>query len=66
MLGEVLEETATHAPAQIVSILELLLSTRDDPFGRYDLVRHAPGILAAAFNSGDPAAAATACASWTG
>jgi hypothetical protein len=58
MLGEVLEETAVRAPAAVAAILEQLLSGRGEPFARYDLVEHAPGIIAAALDSGDPQAVA--------
>lgn len=54
MLGEVLEENASLAPARVVRILEQLLAHgRNEPFGRYDLIEHAPGILAIAYESED-------------
>lgn len=61
MLGEVLEENASLAPASVARILEqLLLHGRNEPFGRYDLIEHAPGILAIAYESGDADAVAAA------
>lgn len=61
MLGEVLEETASAIPAAVPRILEqLLIRGREEPFGRYDLIEHAPGILTAAYESRDPEAIAVA------
>ncbi|SOC56089.1 hypothetical protein [Ornithinimicrobium cerasi] len=61
MLGEVLEENASLAPASVARILEqLLIHGRNEPFGRYDLIEHAPGILAIAYESGDGDAVAAA------
>lgn len=61
MLGEVLDETVPLAPGPVAAILEqLLIRGREEPFGRYDLIEYAPGILAAAFDSRDQDAIATA------
>lgn len=60
LIGERLEEVASLAPRQVAEILERLLEGREEPFGRYDLVRHAPGILVAALDSEDPEAMAVA------
>lgn len=60
MLGAPLEAAAEDEPQRAVAILDHLLSGRDKALGRYDLIRHAPGILAAALDSGDAAAVAKA------
>lgn len=60
MLGEVLEQTAPSAPEQVAAILERLLSKRGEkPFTRYDLVEHAPAVIAEALDSADPDLRAT-------
>lgn len=52
---------AEAAPASVARILEkLLIHGRNEPFGRYDLIEHAPGILAIAYESGDEDAVAAA------
>lgn len=49
MLGDVLEENASRGPTSVVTILEaLLIRGREEPFGTYDLIEHAPGILVSA------------------
>lgn len=53
MLGEALEEAAASAPGLVAEVLESLLATRDEPLRRYDLVEHAPTVIAAALDSGD-------------
>lgn len=53
MIGEQLAEAASRFPSATVRVLGRLLSQRDEPFGRYDLVEHAPAIIAAALQSGD-------------
>lgn len=60
LIGERLEAAAPASPLDVVRILERLLAGRDEPMGRYDLVEHAPGILAAALDSGDPDATESA------
>jgi hypothetical protein len=61
MLGDVLDDTAPLAPIRVPGILgKLLIQGREDPFGRHDLIEHAPGILAAALESGDSDAITTA------
>ena len=60
MLGEALEKTAPEAPGAVADILEILLAKRgDQPLGQYDLVEHAPAIIAAALDSGDRGTAET-------
>lgn len=59
MIGEQLEQAAIRFPALTIRVLDRLLSQRDEPFGRYDLVEHAPAIIAAALDSGDAAAVET-------
>jgi hypothetical protein len=52
MLGEALEKTAPEEPGAVADILEILLAKRgEQPLGRYDLVEHAPAIIAAALDS---------------
>ncbi|WP_109509060.1 hypothetical protein [Nocardioides speluncae] len=53
LIGERLESAASFSPAQVIFILERLLAGRDEPMTRYDLVEHAPVIIAAALDSGD-------------
>ncbi|WP_193608259.1 hypothetical protein [Nocardioides lijunqiniae] len=61
MLGEVLEEAAADMPVAVARILEqLLIRGREEPFGRYDLIEHAPGILTAAYESAQPEAVTVA------
>lgn len=60
MLGASLEAAANQEPGRVTAILERLLSTREKPLARYDLVKHAPGIIAAALDSGDSDATLTA------
>jgi hypothetical protein len=60
MLGAALEAAAKQEPGRTTAILERLLSVRDKPLARYDLVQHAPGIIAAALDSSDPDTIVTA------
>jgi hypothetical protein len=60
LLGEPLEHAAPEAPDIAARVLERLLSGRENPFERYDLVNHAPGVIVAALDSGDPATEAIA------
>lgn len=60
MLGTTLEAAAKQEPGHTTSILERLLSVRDNPLARYDLVQHAPGIIAPALDSSDPDTIVTA------
>ncbi|GAA1629703.1 hypothetical protein GCM10009744_17140 [Kribbella alba] len=53
LIGEHLEKAAPISPTQVIHILERLLEGREEPMSRYDLVEHAPGIIAAALDSGD-------------
>lgn len=60
MLGEVLEEAAPSAPGPVAEILERLLTKRgEQPFARYDLVEHAPAVVAEALDSADSEVRAT-------
>jgi hypothetical protein len=54
LIGERLEAVAQASPTQVIFILERLLAGRDEPMSRYDLVEHAPAIIAAALDSGVP------------
>ncbi|WP_432889285.1 hypothetical protein ACQPYH_09910 [Kribbella sp. CA-245084] len=54
LLGEVLEDTAPKAPRLVADVLERLLSRHHEPFERYDLIEHAPAVIAAALDSGQP------------
>lgn len=56
LIGERLEAVAQASPSQVIYILERLLAGRDEPMSRYDLVGHAPAIIAAALDSGVPQA----------
>lgn len=60
LIGERLASAASASPLDVVRILERLLVGRDAPMARYDLVEHAPGILAAAMDCGDSDAVETA------
>ena len=60
LLGEVLEAASAHDPALTVEILERVLLAKDDLFGIYNLVDHAPVVLAAAQDAADPRSAAAA------
>lgn len=52
LIGERLESAASISPTQVIAILERLLAGREEPMTRYDLVEHAPVIVAAALDSG--------------
>lgn len=60
MLGEALEGAASEYPGRVVAVLESLLVGSDESLARHDLVQHAPGIIAAALDSGDSDALAAA------
>lgn len=59
-LGEQLERVAPDHADIAVRLLARLLEGRDDAFGRYELVEHAPGVIAWALESGNEEAVATA------
>jgi hypothetical protein len=54
MVAEALAEAARPHPGLALAALEQLLGRPSDPWRRYDLVRHAPQVLAAALDSADP------------
>lgn len=60
MLGEALSRVAEVEPALTIEVLEALLRRNGGEWRRYDIIRHAAGILAAALLSGDEAAGAKA------
>ena len=53
LVGEALEDAAETAPGSALRVLSALLSQRTEPFQRFGLVDHAPGVLAAALDGGD-------------
>jgi hypothetical protein len=53
LVGEALEDAATKNPGSALRILTALLSQRTQPFERYGLIEHSPGVLAAALDSGN-------------
>jgi hypothetical protein len=53
LVGEALEDAAEAAPGSALRVLSALLSQRTDAFERFGLVEHAPGVIAAALDSGD-------------
>lgn len=53
MVGEALEEAADIAPGSALSVLRALLSRRTEPFERFGLIEHAPGVIAAALDGAD-------------
>jgi len=60
MLGESLARTAEAEPALAIEVFDSLLPGDGDGWRRYDLLQHAPRILAAALTSGIPATQAKA------
>src|SRR6266536_1422670 len=60
MLGESLARAAEAEPALTIEVFDDLMPGDGDGWRRYDLLQHAPRILAAALTSGDPAAQAKA------
>jgi hypothetical protein len=53
MVGEALEGAAEAAPGSALRVLKALLSRRTEPFQRFGLVDHAPGVITAALDSDD-------------
>jgi hypothetical protein len=53
LLGEHLERASGRFPRQVLTIFARLLANKTEPFERFNLVEHAPGILASAIYSGD-------------
>lgn len=53
MVGEALEGAADAAPGPALRVLKALLSRRTEPFQRFGLIDHAPGVIAAALDSDD-------------
>jgi hypothetical protein len=51
VLGEHLEVASERFPAQTLRILSKLLALRPEAYQRYDLIEHAPAIIAAAIES---------------
>ena len=60
MLGESLARAAEAEPALTIKAFDGLLPTGGDGWKQYDLLQHAPRILASALRSGDPPARAKA------
>lgn len=60
MLGESLARAAEAEPALTINVFDGLMSGDGDGWKQYDLLQHAPRILAAALTSSDPAAQAKA------
>ncbi|HUZ56906.1 MAG TPA: hypothetical protein VMU94_30850 [Streptosporangiaceae bacterium] len=60
MLGESLARAAEAEPALTIDVFDALMSGGEEDWKRYDLLQHAPRILAAALTCGDPAAEAKA------
>jgi len=60
MLGESLARAAEAEPALTVEVVDGLMPGDGEGWRRYDLLQHAPRILAAALTSDNPAAQAKA------
>jgi hypothetical protein len=60
MLGESLARAADAEPTLTIEVFDALMPGDEDSWKRYDLLQHAPRILAAALGSGDPATEAKA------
>src|ERR1035438_2552167 len=60
MIGTSLAEAARHLPRETVLLLARLLTSRNHPWERYDLIESAPPILASALDSDDETARETA------
>jgi hypothetical protein len=60
MIGAQLEAAAAEAPAATLDVLQAMLSHRSAAFRRFDLIDHAPAVIAAALDSGDTATIAEA------
>jgi hypothetical protein len=60
MLGESLARAAEAQPALTIDVFDGLMSGDGEGWKQYDLLQHAPRILAAALTSSDPAAQAKA------
>ena len=60
MLGEPLARAAETEPALAIEVFESLMPGDGDGWKRYDLLQHAPRILAAALLSGEPNARSSA------
>gem|GEM_PF-1235500 len=54
MLGDSLARAAESEPAIVIEVFNALMPDVGDSWKRYDLLQHAPRILAAALNGGDP------------